>query len=1530
VREGVTDSRTHIPFVTNGDFISDDELRISRSAASGATTNFQVASQSGSTQGNAGAYTYQTQDYVKVFVPEIALNPSKGRAVQPEVSISGSGFLPNHQLYLQNCDGSWGVFARSDGRGEIPLGAPKVTLSGCTPSNTIRVSDEFTTENRNEYNSASFTYEAYNPTISILDNKTEEHITGSLTATGSDFPPDISKSSVSASSSLMKLSPSSIAIGLDRSWAQNVTITSKSETAGFIAFRNAANPIFGTVQSHVIEFLPKPTIVLEYTSGAPGATLQVKGHSFIENSPLVWTVNGVKANLQSKAGADCEVATQDGQIPDGCTITLPQTGASGDYDIEVADQSNASKEYNIGEANYWAIKPFINIDPETGPSSTNLYIAGAGFEKNSPLFYKGCTIERWTHILDEKGKILSTNSSGGIPRDTTLSLIGCSTDAASPIEIATETLGTYYSHSENYQALVTSISLTPHSDEHIGGSISATGAGFNPGLGSETAITNSDPNIADLSASTVGTDESGSWKNPITVTAKAAGSTDIGYAGPPALSGPTFKVIPAPTISLPNDTGEGHLREYITGQNFLKASELTWGGDIGVKYNVTDGCMESNDSGELESCEIIFSSNDTGSVNISVWDSSNTPDIAGQPSPEKTAYASFWVIDPQIYPDKMEEHVGGVINFFGEGFTPNQASQILQTSNLNITPTQIATDQHGDWVNSAGQETPIQGTILQSQTPDSNAAYLTFQDRVKGAVTGKHVSIVPQPTMQLAGADANGVANVHPSQILTITRGDHFISESPLVWNRALDENANCPNSTVTGTFYNCRLTVPNSLGENLITVYDNSNTPDIDAAPSPLKTASAKFIVYKPTLQFTPIVGPKENTLRLQGAGFIPGNDIFWRGCTQTDFVDTGRQATADGAIPEGIDIHISGCSIGINAIQVSDAPAFNGENYATYSYRVYSPTITIDGSSVEHIGGYITFAGTNFTPTGAENGIGLYSTDDVTFSPSTITVGANTNWSSKVKGIGARAVSGSIAHITDASGIQAATPEFQFLGSPVINLSSYSGEANNVITVTGNTFLPLSDLTWSIDGAQIAAPAGCEASTNLGRLPESCMIRIPQKNAGFATVSVKDSSNTTISDNATGSAQFWVAKPSLALSPNSGPSSATIGVQGAGYDRNAEIWYKASTCNTPYWTQIQNVSTDNIGAIDKSKVKINLQNCAHGLNIIYISNSYVGKKAEGAIYLASGAPAAPESVTSTPSSSSKQSVNISIVPGSDSLPEKFEVQAINAFGAIISLSFTPAQGGENCIAGGICVYNNIDLRFDGNYTIKARSVVSTNSSPWTESDAPQLLPIVKEKTDNPPFTDISSQSADIKSSIIWAYQYGVTTGSDATHFSPKKSTNRGQMAAFLWRIAGQPKISSSLPDPFKDISTYGAKEPIKWLVSVGITTGYECSAKGKPAKQCTKKGDIVYQPSKTVNRAQMALFMYRLAGKPPTGGAKNPFVDINSQSADVKTAITWLVSQGITTGTDKTHYSPTKSVTRAQMAAFMKRFATAGKYVN
>lgn len=153
----------------------------------------------------------------------------------------------------------------------------------------------------------------------------------------------------------------------------------------------------------------------------------------------------------------------------------------------------------------------------------------------------------------------------------------------------------------------------------------------------------------------------------------------------------------------------------------------------------------------------------------------------------------------------------------------------------------------------------------------------------------------------------------------------------------------------------------------------------------------------------------------------------------------------------------------------------------------------------------------------------------------------------------------------------------------------------------------------------------------------------------------------------------------------------------------------------------------------------------------------------------------------------------------------------------------------------------------------------------------------------------------------VQWMVDEGISTGTSATCFSPAEAATRGQTAAFLWRLEGEP---SAAPHPFDDVLAAWQQGPVSWMFANGITTGTT---------------PTTYSPNDSVTRGQLAALLYRLAGE-PGGSAPHPFSDVTQPWQ--QEPVSWMFANGITTGTSAAEFSPSQPVTRAQVATFLYRY--------
>ena len=168
--------------------------------------------------------------------------------------------------------------------------------------------------------------------------------------------------------------------------------------------------------------------------------------------------------------------------------------------------------------------------------------------------------------------------------------------------------------------------------------------------------------------------------------------------------------------------------------------------------------------------------------------------------------------------------------------------------------------------------------------------------------------------------------------------------------------------------------------------------------------------------------------------------------------------------------------------------------------------------------------------------------------------------------------------------------------------------------------------------------------------------------------------------------------------------------------------------------------------------------------------------------------------------------------------------------------------------------------------------------------------------------FTDVAAGSY-CYDAVQWAVANGITNGTDTTHFSPNAGCTRGQVVTFLWRAAGEPTVGGNVG--FVDVAPGSyCYEAVKWAVANGITKGTDATH---------------FSPNETCTRGQVVTFMYRAEGEPAVGGNVG-FVDVAAGSYCYY-AVQWAVANGITKGTDATHFSPNATCTRGQVVTFLYR---------
>ncbi len=177
--------------------------------------------------------------------------------------------------------------------------------------------------------------------------------------------------------------------------------------------------------------------------------------------------------------------------------------------------------------------------------------------------------------------------------------------------------------------------------------------------------------------------------------------------------------------------------------------------------------------------------------------------------------------------------------------------------------------------------------------------------------------------------------------------------------------------------------------------------------------------------------------------------------------------------------------------------------------------------------------------------------------------------------------------------------------------------------------------------------------------------------------------------------------------------------------------------------------------------------------------------------------------------------------------------------------------------------------------------------------------MPAVAQVT----FDDVP-EDAYYARAVDWMLDEGLTTGSADGRFRPDDAVTRGETAVFLWRLAGQPDAPVHR---FTDVTVGWQDDAIAWMADAGITQG---------------STPTTFDPDGTVSRGALAVFLWRLAGRPDA--PPHAFDDVDDPA--LESAVSWIAASGISSGLAPAEFGPGVAVIRGQLAVFLQRLSETG----
>lgn len=176
--------------------------------------------------------------------------------------------------------------------------------------------------------------------------------------------------------------------------------------------------------------------------------------------------------------------------------------------------------------------------------------------------------------------------------------------------------------------------------------------------------------------------------------------------------------------------------------------------------------------------------------------------------------------------------------------------------------------------------------------------------------------------------------------------------------------------------------------------------------------------------------------------------------------------------------------------------------------------------------------------------------------------------------------------------------------------------------------------------------------------------------------------------------------------------------------------------------------------------------------------------------------------------------------------------------------------------------------------------------------------------RTGGNPFVDVQ-EGKWYYDAVMWGKENGVVAGLTANTFGPKESCTRGQIVTFLWRAMGCPEAVNKM-HTFTDVDAdaYYYKAML-WAVEDGITSGYT---------------NTEFAPNETCTRAQMATFVWRLAGEVEVNTEHCLFTDVAEGSWYYDAAV-WAEQYQVISGYEGGLFAPKDTVTRDQTITILWR---------
>ena len=235
-------------------------------------------------------------------------------------------------------------------------------------------------------------------------------------------------------------------------------------------------------------------------------------------------------------------------------------------------------------------------------------------------------------------------------------------------------------------------------------------------------------------------------------------------------------------------------------------------------------------------------------------------------------------------------------------------------------------------------------------------------------------------------------------------------------------------------------------------------------------------------------------------------------------------------------------------------------------------------------------------------------------------------------------------------------------------------------------------------------------------------------------------------------------------------------------------------------------------------------------------------------------------------------------------------------------SVMLLDVTAGEELAAGGA-------LKAGHRYLAEEEAVVTASSSAACGAEGLWRTTATGTAPVESPFTDVAI-GAWYYDSVMYVVEHKLFTGTGANTFSPTANMNRAMLVTVLYRLAGSPAVSGSMP--FADTAEgQWYSNAVLWASQTGIVTG---------------TGADTFSPNQSVTREQIAVMLRRYAayyGYDTSAAADlSGYSDAGKISGFARDGVSWAVAEGLIKGSGN-KLSPKNSASRAEVATLLQRYS-------